>query len=162
MYAHMVTKITDKIYQNANKDLFHKCLQTQPHPDSPIVVCKTCKGYLQRNKMPPQCQANNLQLDSIPEELNNLCDLECQLISKRIPFMKIVNLQRAAQKGIKGAVVNVPTDLSKVCAFLPRTMSDSGIVAVNLKRQLHYTGHVNYQIVRPESLYKAIEYLRKQ
>lgn len=72
MYAHMVTKITDKIYQNANKDLFHKYLQTQPHPDSPVVVCKTCKGYLQRNKMPPQCQANNLQLDSTPEELNNL------------------------------------------------------------------------------------------
>lgn len=75
--------------------------------------------------------------------------------------MKIVNLPRAAQKGIKGAVVNVPKDLSNVCAFLPRTMSDSGIVAVKLKRQLHYTGHVNYQIVRPESLYKAIEYLRE-
>lgn len=74
--------------------------------------------------------------------------------------MKIVNLPRAAQKGIKGAV-NVPTDLSKVCAFLPRTMSDSGIVAVKLKRQLHYTGHVNYQLVRPESFYKAIEYLRE-
>lgn len=69
MYAHMVTKIADKIYQNANKDLFHKCLQTQPHPDSPVVVCKTCKGYLQRNKMPTQCQAKNLLLDSIPEEL---------------------------------------------------------------------------------------------
>uniref|UniRef100_A0A8W8NCK4 DUF6570 domain-containing protein n=1 Tax=Magallana gigas TaxID=29159 RepID=A0A8W8NCK4_MAGGI len=64
--------------------------------------------------MPTQCQAKNLLLDSIPEELKKLCDLECQLISKRIPFMKIVNLPRAAQKGIKGAVVNVPTDLSKI------------------------------------------------
>lgn len=40
-------------------------------------------------------------------------------------------------------------------------MSDSGIVAVKLKRQLHYTGHMNYQTVRPESHYKAKEYLRK-
>lgn len=75
--------------------------------------------------------------------------------------MKIVNLPRAAQKGIRGAVVNVTTDLSKVCALLPRTMSNSGFVAVKLKRQLHYTGHVNYQTVRPASLYKAIEYLRE-
>lgn len=64
--------------------------------------------------MPPQCHANSLQLDIILEELQDLCEFECQLISKRIPFMKIVNLQRAAQKGIRGAVVNVPTDLSKV------------------------------------------------
>lgn len=37
--AHMVAKISDDMYQNANKELFQKCLKTQPNSDRPVVVC---------------------------------------------------------------------------------------------------------------------------
>ena len=111
--------------------------------------------------MPPQYHTNNLQLDNIPEELEDPCELECQVIAKRIPFMKIVNLPKAAQKGIRGAVVKVPTDLSKICEMLPRKISDTGIIAVKLKRKLQYRGHVNYQTIRPASVLQALHYLKR-
>lgn len=156
----MVAKLTDNMYQNANKELCHRCLQIQPNSDRLVVVCKPAKDI--DKKMPSQCHENSLQLDIIPEKLSDLCELKYQLISKCIPFMKIVNLLRAAQKGIRGAVDTVPTDLRNVSALPPRTMSDSGILAVKLKRQLYYAGHVNYQTVRTVSLQSDSIPKRKQ
>ena len=48
-------------------------------------LCKTCKGYLQKDRMPPMCSKN---LPSIKEALNiPLTELEANLISHSILFM---------------------------------------------------------------------------
>lgn len=74
--------------------------------------------------------------------------------------MKIVNLPTGAQKGIKGAVVNVPGDLSKVTSVLPRAVSDSGLVTLKLKRKLSYQKHVLRQTIRPEAIMTALAFLK--
>ena len=61
--------------------------------------------------------------------------------------MKITNLPWGAQQGIHGAVVKVPSDLSKICNLLPRASSSSGIISLKLKRKLEYKGHVIYQAI---------------
>ena len=45
--------------------------------------------------------------------------------------------------------------------MLPRTMADSGIVSVKLKRQLHYHGHVTHQTVRPSAVMRGLDYLKQ-
>ena len=44
-------------------------------------------------------------------------------------------LPRGSQKGIYGQVVNVPADIISTVTQLPRTLENSGIVSVKLKRK---------------------------
>ena len=74
--------------------------------------------------MPCQAEANNLYFDNIPDALQDLCPLEQRLISQRLPFMQIASLPRGGQKGIKGAVVNVPAQLDTIVKTLPRMPTD--------------------------------------
>ncbi len=72
------------------------------------------------------------------------------LVAQRIPFMKILNLPKGKQKAIIGSVVNVPVDTSETVAALPRSATSSGFIPLKLKRKQCYTGHVLYQMVRPQ------------
>ena len=122
-------------------------------------ICLTCHSSLKKGKLPAQAHANALQLDDIPPELNSLCNLEVRLISQRIPFMKIVSLPRGGVPGIKGPVVNVPADLSKVCALLPRTPTNMELVPLKFKRKLSYDRHVFHETIRPHAVEAGLKYL---
>ena len=111
--------------------------------------------------MPCQAVANGLQLDDIPEPLQQLTSLERQLLATRIPFMKLVNLIRGRQRSLHGPVVNVPAMFDRVCSLLPRIPETAGLIRVKLKRQLKYKGHFMYQMVRPDVVKKALNWLLK-
>jgi hypothetical protein len=66
-----------------------------------------------KGEMPADAYANGLQLPVIPDELKSLNKLEKQLISIRIPFMKLVQLPRGNQTGVIGPCVSIPTDIEK-------------------------------------------------
>ncbi|XP_054882075.1 uncharacterized protein LOC129356510 [Poeciliopsis prolifica] len=83
-------------------------------------ICYTCDTYLSRGKMPSIAAANNLHLAPVPIELAELNVLERQLISKILPFAKIVSLPKGQQRAIHGAVVCVPSDMETVVNSLPR------------------------------------------
>jgi len=91
-------------------------------------ICRTCHLSVKRGKMPIQCKANNLELMTLPEDLKDLNSLEVRLISKRIPFMKIVGLPRGKQQAIHGPAVNVPSNVDDVCTLFPRLPSELQIV----------------------------------
>lgn len=57
-------------------------------------------------------------------------------MSMRIPFMQIVKLRIQQQAGLKGSVMNVPTNLNKVTTLLPRSDVQGHTVVVHLKRKL--------------------------
>lgn len=96
-------------------------------------ICITCDKSLKLGKIPSQSVGNSLALDNIPEELQELCPLEERIESKRLPFMQIVNLPRGGQKGRKGCVVNVLSNLSTITNILPKLPSNCGLVPVKLK-----------------------------
>ena len=69
-------------------------------------------------------------------------------------------MPRGKQKAINGPVVNVPTNIGKVCDFLPRLPGDANIIGLKLKRRLIYRGHYMHQFIRPGKIKDAIRYLK--
>ena len=61
-----------------------------------------CDSTLKRGLMPGQSKVNNLQVQNIPNELQDLNQLETRLICLRIPFMKMVALPTGKQRCIHG------------------------------------------------------------
>jgi len=125
-----------------------------------LYMCLTCYSALKSGRIPAQAKINGLKLDDVPPELQDITPLERQLISTRIPFMKIVNLPRGQQRALHGPVVNVPAKFDKVCSLLPRIPESAGLIRVKLKRQLKYQGHCMYQYVRPNVVRKTLNWLK--
>ena len=114
-------------------------------------ICMTCVNSISRRKVPQQAAENNMAVSDIPQELKNLSGLEKQLISKVIPFMKILSLPKGAQQGLKGQVVLVPSNTQLTAASLPRNTSEAQIVALNLKRRLSDKSTFCKEYIRPQS-----------
>ena len=124
-------------------------------------ICHTCHRHLTGGSMPPQAIANNLNLIPIPKELKKLNELERQLVSLRIPFMKLLSLPRGGQKGVKGPVVNVPSDINTVATALPRNITEAQLVKVKLKRKTSYKGHYSFKWINPVNVTDAMRYLKE-
>ena len=126
-------------------------------------VCKTCKRYLEKGKMPPECRQNNLQLDPQPDVMK-LTELESNLIARNIQFQKIYQLPKSRYTAIKDKIINVPVPEDSVLntiKSLPRTPNEAGLIGLELKRKLEYSNpHQKAQMIDPNKIYKAMEYLK--
>lgn len=161
LYRKSVKRFLIKNYQHCLKSTLKLCRTECGSIDGIEYIFITCDKSLRLGKIPPQSIGNALALDDIPEELQELCPLEERIVSKRLPFMQIVNLPRGGQKGIKGCVVNVPSNISSITNILPRLPPNCGLVPVKLKRGLKYKGHSMYQAIRPENVMKALKCLKE-
>ena len=74
--------------------------------------------------------------------------------------MKIVSLYTGAQKSIRGQVVLVPSDISKVTNSLPRLTCESQIITLALKRRLSDKHSFHKQFIRPQNVNNALKYLK--
>jgi len=127
---------------------------------SELFICKICHHSLLMNKLPVQAAINGLTLDPIPQELQ-LTELESVLVGQRIFFMQLLALPRGRQRGIHGAVVNVPSSVSTAVTSLPLTPHKAGLVPLKLKHKLEYKGYVLNQFVRPAAVIEAARWLIK-
>ena len=132
-----------------------------PSFDNEQYICNTCHLKLMKGKIPCQAVYNKLQMDQAPPELEELRKLESILVAERLVFQKIVVLPKGQQKKIKGAICNVPVNCETVCKSLPRPSEQSGVTLLKLKRKLKYSGHQYCEAVRPESLRRALEFLKE-
>ena len=126
-------------------------------------LCWNCSRYLEKKEMPPTCFKNSLDYDEIPECLK-LTDLEKQLIVKDLIFIKVRQLPKTRMDAINDRVVNVPIeddDIIKQVNSLPRTEKNSGMVTVKLKRKLGMKNYHKMGRIRPEKIYEALVYLKK-
>ena len=73
--------------------------------------------------------------------------------------MRIVSLPYTSQTGLRGQVVLVPADLSKVTGILPRTSSESQIIPLSLKRRLSDKHYVSKQFIIPSFINEALTWL---
>ena len=150
-----------KYLESKFSEIAKRCLIGEFVCDGKQWICFTCDKHLKSGRMPPQALANGLQLKPVPEELSSLNILERQLVALRIPFMKILSLPRGGQKGVKGQVVNVPSNINSVTTSLPRSIGSAQMVKVKLKRKLSYRGHQQYEWIHPSKVREAIKYLLK-
>ena len=119
-------KYKPEIFSNCTSDI-------NPDKDDEMYICKTCDRSLLKGKMPPQAQKNGLTLNKVFKEIENLCPLELSLISQIIPFMFIVARHKGAQHGLKGQVILVPSDLTKIQKVLPRSCDEGHLISLALK-----------------------------
>lgn len=158
-YRSLVQLLSEEKYINTESQLLDKCLTEKHSLDGKRYICNGCHAVLMKDKMPGTAVANNLITEEIPDELKDLRELECILISQRIIFFKMMNLPRGGQKGMIGSFVNIPVDTESVCSSLPRTPEESGIIPLKLKRKLAYKGHHIHQNIRPDCVMKALVWL---
>ncbi|KAI5614793.1 hypothetical protein C0J50_11103, partial [Silurus asotus] len=123
-------------------------------------ICHTCDSYLMRGHMPSIAVANKLALAPIPKELLELNVLERQLISKFLPFVKIVALPKGQQRAVHGAVVCVPSEVEAIANCLPRPNNESQILQVKLKRHLKFKGYQHFHTVNMHNVLAALHKLK--
>ena len=127
-----------------------------------MYICNTCHATIKKkNKTPCQAVCNNLAVDDVPPELASLEKLEQILVSQRIVFQKIVVMPKGQQRKIRGAICNVPVSCEETCHVLPRPPDSSGIIMLKLKRKLQFRGHVYFEVVRPEVVLHALQWLQR-
>lgn len=141
--------------KNFKACLIRDCVKGIKSVNGMEYICYQCNNYLKNSEVPPCFFGKNMSFPNVPDELKNLTQLEQLLISPRIPFMKIRELPRGGQLGIKGNVVNVPADVNKTVRLIPRNMNESETIPVKFKRSLNFKSHLAFEQVRPEKNYKS-------
>ena len=121
--------------------------------------CSTCAADINKGRVPRLFIGNGLRLPQIPNELEQLSELEERLISPRLPFMQIRPLGVGLQKGLKGAVVNVPINIDTNVSIIPRDVSNHQTIAVSLMRKMEYKRPYLYEMVRTAKVIDAARYL---
>lgn len=139
-----------------------------------LVVCNRCKAHLssKKNIAPSKAYWNNLDPGSIPEVIAKLSQAEQRLISRIIPFVKIIKLSDVfGQYSFRGQAVLFAQDIFEVTEnlpkMLPRTTNNTGIVVVterleniNVTRQFSISREKVYDalywLVANKPLYKDV------
>ncbi|CAF4973561.1 unnamed protein product, partial [Rotaria sp. Silwood1] len=125
-------------------------------------ICKLCSDKIKKRQMPSRTIVNKLKVCDVPSELKELNNLEKHLIALRLPFMKIVNLtsgklsNRLSQKGTKGPLHCVPSDVQDTVTALPRPVDKSMMVRLQLKRRLKYKAVWEEQLINPNDVRDAL------
>ncbi|XP_066911415.1 uncharacterized protein [Clytia hemisphaerica] len=86
--------------------------------------------------------------------------MERAVVSQRILFSKIKIMPKGQFPKIKGIVCNIPIETEEVCNVLPRTLNESNVIFMKLKRKLCYNGHVLSEAVRPEVVFSILNHLK--
>ena len=94
-----------------------------------LLMCKTCKPTIKKNRIPNRCVLNGLQSEPLPDELKGLDDFSTQLIQLAKCFQTVVRLGTYTAKvpiynslkACKGTVFYLPLPVEKTI----KTLSDA-------------------------------------
>ena len=132
MYAHVVNNYgTNSVLPAKTAKLaqqrFAKYLHNIKSVDDVEWLCRSCKRYLSKGKLPSI--SNGMKFSEKPDFFD-LNELECRLIALRLAFQKIMQAPRGKQFKITGNIVNVPADVAKTVNMLPRLPIETGTIKV--------------------------------
>jgi len=150
-----------------NSDIFNRLGMSIPSDaKSNVTICTSCHPHIKKSKVPPLYIGNGYELNSVPSSVTQLNQIEKQMVSLRLSFMKIFKCLRSdGQLKIKGNVINVPIDLTKTTSILPRRAENLAAVKmmkVKLKRKSCFKQHYLYQNVRPSLVVSVLNDLIKK
>ena len=155
-----------KISENANINKFHKsvqyivsqctvCQEAWPlkcKPRSPYV-CTRCS---RDKKYPKKFSTENLMIPSfVPNELQNLTQIEEMLIARALPIMKVY-IKPGGQRGYSGHCINLPQNVTELATSLPRYPKDLAVIIVKVKGQDNTFKDVT---VRKQKVHNALVWL---
>ena len=61
---------------------------------------------------------------------------------------------------IKGSICYIPIEAANICNILPRPAYSKRINCDEIKKDLKYRGYVYFELVRPNVIYRALNYLK--
>lgn len=96
-----------------------------------IITCFRCSKLIKKGKVPTQAYWNAMFLDDIPEVIKILSDMEQRLLSRIVPFIKIIKLGgRFGQSGFRGQAVLFAQDVEEISEQLPLPVTKTGMIIV--------------------------------
>lgn len=143
-----------------------ECMESWPQCiksfyELPPEICEVCRRELSSGEIPMLCRFT-FRFPELPACLKELNEFEPILIAPRMLFYKLVQLGRPVlgQYGIKGTIVNVPADLTRIQTALPRAAKASWL-EVCLKRKMSFK-ITKTKLIRPQKIVEALKYLVEQ
>ena len=132
-----------------------------------LTLCIRCMRHLTNpNKMLPPAKAfwNNLDPGKIPEEMSCLTSVELRLVSRIVPFLKIIKYSgRFGQYGLKGQAVLFAHDVDEIPEQLfnklPQSIENSDLVFVT--ETLENINVIREYEVNTNRLYQALSWLKE-
>ncbi|GIZ00572.1 uncharacterized protein CEXT_448561 [Caerostris extrusa] len=175
-FMHAINTFCDKICEVCTKRCYQHQIsrwivdtKTAPYLPNELkqrnssVVCNRCKTHLssKKNIAPSKSYLNNLDPGSIPEVIAELSQAEQRVISRIIPFVKIIKLSGIfGQNCFRGQAVLFAQDVFEVTEnlpnILPRTTNNAGIVITERLENINVTQQV---LVCRQKVYNALYWL---
>ncbi|GFR50620.1 hypothetical protein Agub_g12707 [Astrephomene gubernaculifera] len=160
LFKHSVVEVTDTMYDTLS-EVWATNLAGWVARTGIGHICHTCLNSIRRDRCPRFAVDNGLGFPDVPVELQGIPELAERLIARRIIFLQLRRLPAGHQHGLRGSVVNVPVDLTRVQQMLPRHLDDSETVLVGLKRKLQYKRTFMRQMIQPQAVLGALRYLAR-
>ena len=124
-------------------------------------LCRTCYAACFKGNIPAMSRGNGYQYPSMPDFLP-LDPISERLMAPRIAPMSIRRLRRMGGYGIRGQIINVPTDVDTMVRCLPRSLDDDYAFNVNIKRNLIHKSSYLSGYVKKSTIKMWLEFLEEK
>jgi hypothetical protein len=150
-----------KISQAALTQIQNLCTHSLPFTiGDEVRLCKRCHVNVPKGKFSAQVFFNKMESPEVPQEIKDLSNVEAQMLSQVRPFMKIYNLSKGrGQYAVMGGTTHFPNSVQDVCAQLPLSAKEAGIVVV--QESTENIGQCRELQVRPSILHAALAWLKE-
>jgi hypothetical protein len=101
-------------------------------------LCKSCYSFFNKNKTTKLLVPINIRLDNEIDFVKKLNEFKKKLVSPRLTFVQIWQLQGYGQYNIKRTIINVASNINFIQSILPRLPHDEATIGLSLKRQIEY------------------------
>ncbi|WAR10800.1 hypothetical protein MAR_035876 [Mya arenaria] len=142
----------DNVSFKASDKLLTKCLSHRISAENKEWLCQTCLRYIRANKMPPQLDANNLNLPSIPVAAT--VNFRRTIVITTISIHEDVRITKRETNCNERSI-----EVDTIAEILPRTLSEAGFIPLKLKRKVENKGHYSFQYIRPDKVRSGLKWL---
>ena len=98
---------------------------------------------------------NSMVPGQVPEQLQNLTQVEEMLIACALPIMRVY-IKPGGQRGYSGHCINLPQNITEIASALPRYPKDISVIVVKVKGKNNTFKDVN---VRRHKVHSALLWL---
>ncbi len=102
-------------------------------PQKKIHSCVKVVFLYNKNKAPKLLIPTNIRLNNGINFVKKLNELEKRLISPRLTFAQIWQLQGCGQYNIKGSIINLPSNINSTQSILLHLPHDEATIGLSLK-----------------------------
>lgn len=124
--------------------------------------CSMCRTSLMKGEVPKFSSLHGPIFPDIPEFIKELNPLEARLVAPKLAFDCIYQLPKGGQFGLKGGVISVAADMSKIQTHLPRTFDECATLYCDLKRRLVFNNAYMSSLIRPKLVMQCMNWLKDQ